>query len=147
MLPEPTLPKRRAPAQASPQPWVMTPLFRVPDGDEPDGVLDAGPAPERWAARTSGRGRRASPRRPAGRAKRDGAAGDAGPLPDPPDLLGVTAQRLRRALVRSFLRYGVPGDPEVAVHAAMNVVEPVLQARDTEILRLRRLRSAKVSGR
>ena len=74
-------------------------------------------------------------------------AGDAGPLPDPPDLLGVTAQRLRRALARSFLRYGVPGDPEVAVHAAMNVVEPVLLARDTEILRLRRLRSAKVSGR
>jgi hypothetical protein len=143
MLPEPTLPKRRAPAPASPQPWVMTPLFRVPDGDEPD----ASPAPERWAARTSGRGRRASPRRPAGRAKRDGLAGEAGPVPDPPDLLGVTAQRLRRALARSFLRYGVPGDPEVAVHAAMNVVEPVLQARDTEILRLRRLRSAKVSGR
>ena len=104
-------------------------------------------APERWAARTSGRGRRASPRRPAGRGKRDGTAGEAGSLPDPPDLLGVTAQRLRRALARSFLRYGVPGDPEVAVHAAMNVVEPVLQARDTEILRLRRLRSAKVSGR
>jgi hypothetical protein len=143
MLPEPTLPKRRAPAPASPPPWVMTPLFRVPDGDEPD----ASPAPERWAARTSGRGRRASPRRPAGRGKRDGPVGEAGPLPDPPDLLGVTAQRLRRALARSFLRYGVPGDPEVAVYAAMNVVEPVLQARDTEILRLRRLRSAKVSGR
>ena len=90
--------------------------------------------------------RRASPRRPAGRARRDGAGGEAGPLPDPPDLLGVTVQRLRRALARSFLRYGVPGDPEVAVHAAMNVVEPVLQARDTEILRLRRLRSAKISG-
>jgi hypothetical protein len=143
MLPEPTLPKRRASAPASPQPWVMTPLFRVPDGDEPD----APPAPERWAARTSGRSRRASPRRPASRARRDGAGGEAGPLQDPPDLLAVTAQRLRRALARSFLRYGVPGDPEVAVDAAMNVVEPVLQARDTEILRLRRLRSAKVSGR
>ena len=32
-----------------------------------------------------------------------------------------------------------PHNPEVAVHAAMNVVEPVLDARDTEILRLRRL--------
>jgi hypothetical protein len=71
-----------------------------------------------------------NPRGPASRTKRDG-------LPDPPDLLTVTAQRLRRALARSFLRYGVPGDPELAVHAAMNVIEPVLQARDTEITRLR----------
>src|ERR1700688_1060982 len=90
MLPEPTIPKRRAAAPA-PQPWVMTPLFGVPDEDEPV------PVPGR------GRGRPA----------------------------------------RSFLRYGVPGDPETAVHAAMNVVEPVLQARDIEILRLRRLMPAK----
>jgi hypothetical protein len=62
-------------------------------------------------------------------------------------LLTVTAQRLRRALARSFLRYGIPGDLEAAVHAAMNVIEPVLQARDTEILRLRRLRGAKIPGR
>jgi hypothetical protein len=111
-------------------------LFCVPDEDEPAPV----PAPMvsgRRAARAPGR-RRADPRGPAGprgarsRAKRDG-------LPDPPDLLAVTAQRLRRALARSFLRYGVPGDPETAVHAAMNVIEPVLQARDSEILRLRRL--------
>jgi len=34
-----------------------------------------------------------------------------------------------------------------AVHAAMNVVEPVLDARDTEILRLRRLMGAKLPGR
>ena len=74
------------------------------------------------------------------RAKRDG-------VPDPPDLLAVTGERLRRALARSFLRYGIPGDPETAVHAAMNVVEPVLQARDTEILRLRRLMPAKRAGR
>jgi hypothetical protein len=59
----------------------------------------------------------------------------------------VTGERLRRALARSFLRYGVPGDPEVAVHAAMNVVEPVLQARDTEILRLRRLTPVKRPAR
>jgi hypothetical protein len=113
----------------------MTPLFCVPDEDE------AAPAVSgRRAARPSGRGRRANPRGPASRAKRDG-------LSDPPDLLTVTAQRLRRALARSFLRYGVPGDPEVAVHAAMNVIEPVLQARDTEIVRLRRLMPAKRPGR
>jgi len=132
MLPEPTIPKRRA-ASPAPQPWVMTPLFCVPDEDEP-----ASRIPGRPAARPPSR--RASPRRPTGRAKRDG-------LPDPPDLLAVTAQRLRRALARSFLRYGVPGDPETAVHAAMNVIEPVLQARDTEILRLRRLTPAKRPSR
>jgi hypothetical protein len=144
MLPEPTIPKRHAAAPA-PQPWVMTPLFCVPDEGEAVPV----PAPMsagRRAARTPGGGRRASTRGPAGprgarnRAKRDG-------LPDPPDLLTVTAQRLRRALARSFLRYGVPGDLETAVHAAMNVVEPVLQARDTEILRLRRLVPARRPSR
>jgi hypothetical protein len=117
----------------------MTPLFCVPDEGEPAPV----PVPAatgRRAARTPGRSRRASPRGPASRTKRDG-------LPDPPDLLAVTAQRLRRALARSFLRYGVPGDLETAVHAAMNVVEPVLQARDTEILRLRRLVPAKRPSR
>jgi len=134
MLPEPTIPKRRA-ASPAPQPWVMTPLFCVPDEDEPAPV-----APGRRAARPPGRSRRANPRGPAGRTKRDG-------LSDPPDLLAVTAQRLRRALARSFLRYGVPGDPETAVHAAMNVIEPVLQARDTEILRLRRLMPATRPGR
>jgi hypothetical protein len=132
MLPEPTIPKRRA-ASRAPQPWVMTPLFCVPDEDEP-------------AASLPGRGRRANPRGPASprgtrsRAKRDGQA-------DPPDLLAITAQRLRLALARSFLRYGIPGDREAAVHAAMNVIEPVLLARDTEILRLRRLMPAKRPGR
>jgi hypothetical protein len=142
MLPEPTIPKRRA-ASPAPQPWVMTPLFCVPDEDEPAPVPVA---PGRRAARPPGRSRRADPSGPASprgarsRAKRDG-------LSDPPDLLAVTAQRLRRALARSFLRYGIPGDLETAVHAAMNVIEPVLQARDTEILRLRRLTPAKRSGR
>jgi len=141
MLPEPTIPKRRAAAPA-PQPWVMTPLFGVPDQDEPGPV----PVPGRARGRPAGRGRRPSPLGPAGsrgtatRAKRDG-------VPDTPDLLAVTGERLRRALARSFLRYGIPGDPETAVHAAMNVVEPVLQARDTEILRLRRLTPAKRAGR
>ena len=138
MLPEPTIPKRRA-ASPAPQPWVMTPLFCVPDEGEPAPVA-APVARGRRAARPPGRSRRANPRGPAGRAKRDG-------LSDPPDLLAVTAQRLRRALARSFLRYGIPGDLETAVHAAMNVIEPVLQARDTEILRLRRLTPAKRSGR
>jgi hypothetical protein len=62
-------------------------------------------------------------------------------------LLVVTAERLRRALGRSFLRYGVAGDLEAAVHAAMNVIEPVLEARDTEILRLRRLMGGKLPGK
>jgi len=114
----------------------MTPLFCVPDEDEPRPSSSA--VSGRRAARPPSR--RANPRGPASRTKRDG-------LPDPPDLLTVTAQRLRRALARSFLRYGVPGDPELAVHAAMNVIEPVLQARDTEIVRLRRLTPAKRSGR
>ncbi len=140
MLPEPTIPKRRAAAPAS-QPWVMTPLFSVPDEDEPGPM----PVPGRARSRPASRSRRLSPRGPAGargagRAKRDSG-------PDTPDLLAVTGERLRRALARSFLRYGVPGDPEAAVHAAMNVVEPVLQARDTEILRLRRLTSATRPGR
>jgi hypothetical protein len=123
----------------------MTPLFCVSDeGEADEGEPAPVPAPVttgRRAARTPGR--RASPRGPAGprsRAKRDG-------LPEPPDLLTVTAQRLRRALARSFLRYGIPGDLDTAVHAAMNVVEPVLHARDTEILRLRRLVPAKRPGR
>ena len=147
MLPEPTIPKRRA-ASPAPQPWVMTPLFCVPDEDEsaPVPVVPGRQAARRVGQQQPGRGRRASPRGPAGplsprsRAKRDG-------LSDPPDLLAVTTQRLRRALARSFLRYGIPGDLETAVHAAMNVIEPVLQARDTEILRLRRLTPAKRSGR
>jgi hypothetical protein len=138
MLPEPNIPKRRAAASA-PQPWVMTPLFCVPDEEEP--LVSSSAMSGRRAARPPSR--RSNPRGPAGpagRTKRDGLA-------DPPDLLTVTAQRLRRALARSFLRYGVPGDPEVAVHAAMNVIEPVLQARDTEILRLRRLTPPKRPSR
>jgi hypothetical protein len=142
MLPEPTLPKRR-PAAPAPPPWVMTPLFCVPDEDDPAPVPV--PLPGRSRGRPPGR-RRPSPLAPAS------SRGGNGPsrrdrLPDPPDLLAVTGERLRRALARSFLRYGVAGDPEAAVHAAMNVVEPVLQARDTEILRLRRMVPAKRVGR
>jgi len=134
MLPEPTLPKRRRAALAQPQPGAMTPLFAVPDS--PDTI----PPPGRQDTRAPARGRRPNSRqgRPDSPAK---------PRKEPADLLTVTAERLRRALGRSFLRYGIPGDPETAVHAAMNVFEPVLDARDTEILRLRRLMGSKLPGR
>src|ERR1700749_2068709 len=132
MLPEPTLPKRRraAPGSATqPQPGAMTPLFAVPDS--PDMI----PPPGGQDTRGPGRGRRhnshqARPGNPGNPVK---------PRKEPADLLTVTAERLRRALGRSFLRYGIPGDLETGGHAAMDVVEPVLDARDTEILRLRRL--------
>ncbi|HEV2537933.1 MAG TPA: hypothetical protein VGU21_10525 [Streptosporangiaceae bacterium] len=117
MLPEPTIPRRRRAAPAQPQPGTMTPLFAVPDSPDPVPPPDPG----------------------SGRTRRPHARASGKPHKEAPDLLAVTAERLRRALGRSFLRYGVPGDPEIAVHAAMNVVEPVLDARDTEILRLRRL--------
>jgi len=132
MLPEPTAGKSAA-APARPQPGVMTPLFAVPGGTEPD-VTPAAGRRVRPAART----RRASPRLP---------VADSGPHKDAADLLTVTAERLRRALGRSFLRYGIASDLEAAVHAAMNVIEPVLDARDTEILRLRRMMAGKVPGK
>jgi hypothetical protein len=108
----------------------MTPLFAVPDtGGRDTGAPDPGPPP-----------RRRAPRRPAtGVRARRATAVSAGARVEPADLLAVTTERLRRALARSFLRYGVAGDPDAAVHAAMNVIEPVLQARDSEIVRLRQL--------
>jgi hypothetical protein len=144
MLPEPTIPKPPATAPALPQQLVMTPLFCVPDSDE----SDVAPPPGRRSGRPpGGPGRRSNSRGPAGRVVRGGLAPETGPRKDPVDLLAVTAQRLRKALARSFLRYGLAGDLEAAVHAAMNVVEPVLEARDTEILRLRRLVSPRISRR
>lgn len=53
------------------------------------------------------------------------------------DLPSVTSERLRRALWRSFLRYGIAGELDSAVQAAMNVFGPVLEAKDAEIVRLR----------
>ena len=144
MLPEPTIPKPPAAAPVLPQQLVMTPLFCVPDSDE----SDVAPPPGRRSDRPPGRpGRRTTSRAPAGRAVRGGLTPESGSRKDPADLLAVTAQRLRKALARSFLRYGLAGDLETAVHAAMNVVEPVLEARDTEILRLRRLVSPRISRR
>jgi len=110
----------------------MTPLFAVPDS--PDMIPPSG----RQDTRAPGR-------RPNSRQGRSGNPDK--PRKEPPDLLTVTAERLRRALGRSFLRYGISGDVDTAVHAAMNVVEPVLDARDTEILRLRRLMGGKLPGR
>jgi hypothetical protein len=139
MLPEPTLPKRRraAPGSATqPQPGAMTPLFAVPDS--PDMIPPGG-----QDTRAPARGRR-----PNSHQARPGNPGHpVKPRKEPADLLTVTAERLRRALGRSFLRYGIPGDLETAVHAAMNVIEPVLDARDTEILRLRRVLGGKLPGR
>ena len=132
MLPEPTLPKRRRAAPA--QPGAMTPLFAVPDS--PDIIAPSG----RQDTRVPGRDRRPN-------ARPGGPGHSARPRKEPPDLLTVTTERLRRALGRSFLRYGISGDVETAVHAAMNVIEPVLDARDTEILRLRRLMGGKLPGR
>ena len=144
MLPEPTIPKPPAAAPVLPQQLVMTPLFCVPDSDE----SDVAPPPGRRSDRPpAGPGRRTNSRVPAGRAVRGGLTPESGPRKDAVDLLAVTAQRLRKALARSFLRYGLAGDLETAVHAAMNVVEPVLEARDTEILRLRRLVSPRISRR
>src|SRR5271157_5967419 len=143
MLPEPTLPKRRRGAPAPPQPWAMTPLFAVPASTESSSTEFEGIASPGRAIRSPGRARRPNSRLPAGKA----GPRKTGPHKEPADLLAVTAERLRRALGRSFLRYGIPGDLETAVHAAMNVIEPVLDARDTEILRLRRLMGGKLPGR
>jgi hypothetical protein len=154
MLPEPTLPKRRRGAPAPPQPWAMTPLFAVPDSAESDSSeFEVIPSPGRPATYPPGPGGRPnSGGRMAGRASRGAGTGKGGPRKtgphkEPADLMAITAERLRRALGRSFLRYGLAGDLETAVHAAMNVIEPVLDARDTEILRLRRLMGAKLPGR
>jgi hypothetical protein len=114
MLPEPTIPKPPATLSAVSGPWEMTPLF-------------CAPAPLRTPARAAPRAK------PRPRTVKPAAGQDTA------DLLAVTAERLRQALWRSFLRYGVPGDLDATVHAAMNVIEPLLLARDTEIQRLLRL--------
>jgi len=151
MLPEATIPKARAAQQASPSPWVMTPLFGLPAGSDCD---VARPRPSRRRAASSRASSRTTSRLPGGRAPRGLVAVKSGPLidvavktvpsKDTVDLLAVTGERMRRALSRSFLRYNVAGDLDAAVHAAMNVIEPVLKARDTEIRRLRGLIAGKI---
>ncbi len=153
MLPEATIPKPRAAQQDSPPPWVMTPLFGVPAGSDCEAARSR-PSRRRSAAASRRASGRSSSRLPAGRTARGLVAVKPGPLidvavktvpsKDTVDLLAVTAERMRRALSRSFLRYNVAGDLDAAVHAAMNVIEPVLKARDTEIRRLRELIAGKI---
>lgn len=113
MLPEPTIPEPSAAPLAVARPHPASPSFQVT------------PSPPGAAARR----RRPVPGR--------GGAVKAAARMDAADLLGLTPERFRRALWRSFLRYGVGGDLDTAVHAAMTVIEPVLEARDAEITRLR----------
>jgi hypothetical protein len=152
MPPEATIAKPPAAPPALTRPWVMTPLFCAPPTD-----------PDVTRARPTGRRATASPRRtsrrstthPAGgrgnhgreTAKTGPTAGKPRPAKETADLLAVTAERLGRALSRSFLRSSIPGDLDAAVHAALNVIEPVLEARDTEIRRLRGLMAAKIPAR
>ena len=115
MLPEPTLPKRRRAAlgpATQPQAGAMTPLFAVPDSP------DMFPPPGRQETRAPARGRR-----PNSRQARADSPGK--PRKEPADLLTVTAERLRRALGRSFLRYGISGDPVSYTHLTLPTTERV----------------------
>lgn len=144
MLPEPTLAKPPATAAVS-RSWVMTPLFCVPD------ICDPGTLPSHPPGYRSTSQARRSTRRPnpavRGRGNRGRTTVKTAPRKDTSELLLVNDEWLRRALSRSFLRYNVAGDLDGAVHAAMNVIEPVLQARDIEIVRLRELIPVKAPGR
>jgi hypothetical protein len=112
----------------------MTPLFCAPaTTDRASPAQSPGRRTAPSARRTS---RRAGSRALPGSGNRNLVTVQPEPRNDSADLLAVTAERLRRALWRSFLRYGVTGDLDTSVHAAMNVIEPVLAARDAEILRL-----------
>ncbi|MGH3155665.1 MAG: hypothetical protein ACRDNF_03675 [Streptosporangiaceae bacterium] len=141
MLPEPTLAKPPASPPAS-RSWVMTPLFCVPDISD-SGTQPSHPPGYRSAAPVRRTNRRPNSRPAQGRVNRGRTATKTAPKKDTVELLAVTAELLRRALSRSFLRYNITGDLESAVHAAMNVIEPVLEARDIEIARLREFISAK----
>lgn len=136
MLPEPTIPKPQAAPAALQRPWEMTPLFCAPGSSGSANPAESPARRPRAPRRTS---RRVSPRPQTGQAKRGLATVKTGPGKDPADLLTAGPERLQRALWRSFLRYGISGDLDTAVHAAMNVVEPVLEARDAEIRRLGQL--------
>jgi hypothetical protein len=122
----------------------MTPLFCPPSSAD-SSVIPIRPIGHRAGPprRTT---RRANTRPPGGQGSRSRANGKTA-AKDTLDLLDVTPERLRHALARSFLRYSIPGDLDAAVYAAMNVIEPVLEARDRELLRLRMLITAKLPGR
>lgn len=145
MPPEPTIAKPKAAPSAHSGPWEMTPLFCPPSSAD-SGVIQIRPIGHRAGPprRTT---RRTNTRPPGGQGNRSRANGKTASAKDPMDLLDVTTERLRHALARSFLRYSIPGDLDAAIHAAMNVIEPVLEARDRELLRLRMLITAKLPGR
>jgi hypothetical protein len=145
MLPEPTLAKPPA-RPAVPRSWVMTPLFCLPDIADTDTITARSPG-YRGTSTVKRTNRRPSSRPAQSRGTRTRSTVKTAPRKDNSELLLVTTEWLRRALVRSFLRYNVAGDLESAIHAAMNVIEPVLEARDTEIVRLRDLISVKPVGR
>jgi hypothetical protein len=145
MLPEPTLAKPPATPAVS-RSWVMTPLFCLPDTDDPQN-FPSGPPGYRGSGTVRRTSRRSNSRPAQGRGIRTLTTVKAAPRKETTELLAVTAEWLRRALARSFLRYNVAGDLESAVHAAMNVIEPVLQARDSEINRLRGAISTKRARR
>ena len=117
-------------------------MFCPPDSAEQDAAWSQ-PIGRRAAVSPRRASRRVGPRPPARQANPGRVTAKARPHDDTGDLLAITPERLRQALWRSFLRYGIPGDLDSAVHAAMNVTEPVLQARDAEILRLRGLAAVK----
>lgn len=142
MSPEATIAKPPAAPPALTRPWVMTPLFCPPAGPDPDAARSRPPG--RRAAASPRAGRRASTRPAGGRGHPGRQTVKTGSAKESADLLAVTADRLGRALSRSFLRYSIPGDLDAAVHAALNVIEPVLEARDTEIRRLRGLIAARI---
>lgn len=153
-------PSRRPRHRPNPRPrTVRGPRTQTPAGNSPTGYSPAGkssapnnPMPNS-AALNRDAARRASNRTSARNdtATERNSVTTAGvktvPRKDSADLLAVTAEWLRRALRRSFLRYNVTGDLDAAVHAAMNVIEPVLDARDAELARLGRLATARRAAR
>jgi hypothetical protein len=123
----------------------MTPLFCAPASAV--GANSAQPAGRRTASAPRRASRRPGSRSQKSQGNRSLVAVKPGPRTDTDtgtaDLLTISADQLQRALWRSYLRYGVAGDLDTAVHAAMNVIEPVLAARDTEIGRLLKARTSR----
>jgi hypothetical protein len=145
MHPEPAMAEPTTAPPALSGPWEMTPLFFPPSGTDPS-ALQIRPIGHR-AGPTRRTTRRSNTRPSGGQGNRSRANGKTASDKEQMDLLDVSPDRLRHALARSFLRYSIPGDLDAAVHAAMNVIEPVLEARDRELLRLRMLITAKLPGR
>ena len=103
----------------------MLPKLTLPEPSAPP--LAAAPTPARKNRGSVKRKNRDTDRKPEHKLMTGGSA---------VDLLTVTPERIARALWRSFLRYGITEQLEAAVHTAMNVIGPVLEAKDAEIMRL-----------